>query len=56
MTTQTYYVRGFNPPVLVVKRDNGAAWVVPAVLPWAGARVVREDHLCETLLTSKEVV
>lgn len=43
------FVRGFNPPVLVVKREAGMAYVVPASLPWACARLVREDALTHEL-------
>jgi hypothetical protein len=48
----TYYVRGFNPPVLIVKSHQefrDAVWVVPKALPWACSRLVRRDQLTTSL-------
>lgn len=50
-----YYVRGFNPPVLVVKehqRYRDCVWIVPAAIPWACSRLVRKDQLQTTRRSS----
>lgn len=48
MNSRRYLVRGFNPPVLIVGQHPDYAdsvWIVPASMPWAGARLVRCDQL-----------
>lgn len=48
MRESLFYVRGFNPPVRIVKPHpiwKDMVWVVPASLPWASASAERLDEL-----------